>query len=799
MIAFRHLLKNKLFVGINVLSLSIGISATLVIFLMIHHDLSFDKHLPHGDRVYRVVSTGNSEWKSASVLTPLVVAIEEEITGLAAVAPIFKNYETKITINPDGKQEPTVYPKEKDFIFTNPDYFTVYPHRWLAGNASSLSEPNKMVLSKENIDKYFSGIRPEEAVGQVVRLGESVLMEVAGVVESQQANSDFKFEGFLSFATVPTNETLKTQFNWGQWNNFNDSHQCLVLLEENTLPGKIESDIALLLSRHKKAEDDHNKDRFTLQPLADVHFNADYNYAAVKASTQRNLILLALFLLALGAINFINLSTAQSIERAKEVGIRKTLGSSKATLVKQFLAETFFVTFVATLLSLVLLPILLRAFEGFVPEGMQFGNFLATEVMVFLIVQLFVVTLLAGFYPAWVMTGYSPILALKNQASKNSSLTRSALIRKALTIFQFVIAQVFLISVLLVSKQISFATNKDMGFRKEAIVNFYMPDFLNIGDKGEVLKAKLQGIPEISAVSFGSQSPAFSGSMRSTRKYDSPEFEENISFDARSGDDSYLDVYNIPLVAGRNIRLLDSTQEALVNESMLGMLKLRLPDEAIGKTFNDGNITVIGVMKDFHKASIHHDIRPTMYLGNKNGYVMHVALDKENPQSWQRALSKMEAAFNDVYPHDVFEYNFLDETVQKFYNQELKLSRLLKWAVGLSILIAGLGLFGLALFTTNRRTKEIGIRKVLGASVGQIVLLLVKGLLGLVLVACLIAFPIAWYFMHQWLADFAYKTEISWWIFVGAALGMTAVAALVLSAKSIQAANANPVESLRDE
>ncbi len=797
--AFRHIKKNKLITAINILSLSIGICATLIIFLMVRYEYSFDKHLPHGDRVYRVVSNG--DFKSSAVLVPMIRAIDEETTGLEAVAPLFHIYETKLKIEQVGKDDLKVFPKEKGLIFTDQHYFTIFPHQWLSGHVQNLTQANQIVLSEKNFHRYFPGTPVAESVGKTILYADSIPLQVAGVVAEMKENSDFKYKGYISLSTISASESLKEYHNWDAWSNYNDTYNCLVLLDPGTSPVAVQKSIDGIIRKYKKPVAGAWKDEFLLQPLKDVHFNAAYNYNAVKPATLRNLIFLAIFLLALGAINFINLSTAQSIERAKEIGIRKTLGSNKGSLISQFLMETLIVSGIATGLSILLLPILVHAFEGFLPQGFTVSNIPIGATATFLLIQLVAVTLLAGFYPAWVMTGYAPVLALKNQVYKNSNLSRSAWVRKALTVFQFTLAQVFLIAVLFVSKQISFATQMDMGFRKDALINFYVPD-INRANKGDILKNKLMEIPEIKAVSFGNQSPAFQGRMTSSLSYDaSTKEDKNLSFDARNGDEDYIKVYDIPLVAGRNVRVLDSANyfEALVNEKMLPLLEVNSPEEAIGKTFTDGHYTIVGVMKDFNIGSVHTEIRPTMYWSRKGGYVMHIALDKEHPSTWKTAIAKMEKAFTEIYPESPFEYKFLDETIKGFYQNELKLSKLLNWAVGLSVAIASLGLFGLAMFTANQRTKEIGIRKVLGASVTQIIVMLLKNLVFLVLIACIIAIPIAWYFMNKWLEDFVHKTTLSWWVFAGAGIGLLIVAVMVLSTRTYYAARANPVDSLRDE
>lgn len=795
--AWRFLRKNLLITSISVMSLAIGICATLVVFLMIRFEYSFDKHLPHGDHVYRVVSNGG--FKGSTVLVPMIREMEANLTGIEAVVPLLELGSTNLKIQQDKSDKVQLFQKEEKLLYTNDQYFKIYPHQVLAGLINSLKEPNQIVLNQSNASKYFPNLKATDMIGKVILFSDSINLQVGAVVADMKENSDFKYNGFISTATIANNPSLQEANNWNAWDSYNSGKQCLLLLKEGTLPKKIESGIEQIIKKNKEAVDGAWADKFELQPLNDVHFNSALNYNAVKLSTLRNLILLAVFLLSLGAINFINLSTAQSTQRAKEIGIRKTLGGKKSNLVRQFLLETFLVAAVATLLSLMFLPLLTLAFEGFLPDGFTIKSIPFLEITAYLIIQLIVITFIAGFYPAWVLTGYSPMMALKNQAIKNSNLTRSAWVRKGLTVFQFVLAQVFLIAVLVVSKQIHYAVNMDMGFTKDAIITFYIPDF-DKDQKAKVLKMELEKYPDIKAISFGNQSPAFNGWMTSGLSYDQGEGDgKNITFDARNGDENFIKVYDTPLVAGRNVRVLDTLSESMVNEKMLELLGIKNPVDALGKTFSNGNMTIVGVMKDFNVSSAHEPVKPTMYFSMKTGYIMHIALDKNHPETWKNAITKIEKDFKKFYPEDIFEYQFVDEMIAGFYKTEQNLAKLLNWAVALSITIASLGLFGLAVFITNQRTKEIGIRKVLGATVNQLIFLLLKNLMVLVVISSLIAIPIAWYFMHDWLTDFEYKTTLSWWIFIIAAIGLFIVATLVLTSRTYFAAQANPVDSLRDE
>ncbi|MDR6737862.1 ABC transporter permease [Sphingobacterium sp. 2149] len=794
--AYRFLKKHKLITFINITSLAIGITATLVIFLMIQYDYSFDKHVPGKERVYRVVNNG--EFKNAGVYVPLVRTMEAELPNVETVAPIYRSHIQKLKVSLATDQFP-IFPKEQKMVFTNSQYFDIFPSKWLAGSAQALNSSGNIILTQTTLEKFYGKELPSNVMGRTIIYADSIPLQVAGVIENPQHNSDFNFESFIADATIPIDNNLKNMYNWEAWNSISDSHQVLIKTKAHSNPHLLEHNIANLLKKYKYKEGEKISDKMELQALADVHFDTRFNYDATHPEALRNLILLALFLLALGAVNFINLSTAQSIERAKEVGIRKTLGSSKTTLIKQFLIETFLISLTATLFAILLLPLFLHVFEGFIPKNLSIERLDKTVIVLFLLGQLILVTLLAGFYPAWVLTGYAPVLALKNQLGKNTNLSRSAWIRKALTIFQFVMAQAFLICVLIVVRQINYATHRDMGFQKDAIVNIYIPGAFQNSAKGVILKNELKKLKDVKAISFGNIAPAMNGWMTTAISYDQSPDKESLTFDSRSGDENYLDVYQIPLLAGRNIRLLDSTSEMLINRKGLELLHIKKPHDAIGKTFENGHNIIVGVMEDFDLASARQGVKPVVYMGSKEGYVLHIALDQSHPENWKNAIDKITSSYKSVFPDDELDLRFVDEVIQNFYSQEKQLSKLLSWAVGLSVIIAGLGLFGLAIFTANQRTKEIGIRKVLGASVSQITFLLLRNLLSLVAIACIIAFPIAYYFMHNWLNDFVYRTTISPWIFGLSALGLISFASIVLSTKSIFAAKANPINSLRDE
>ena len=800
--ALRSFRKNKLTTLINVFGLSIGISAAVIIGFIIQYDFSFDKYEPDGNRIYRIVTQGDG-WNNSGVPVPLYSEVKNDVSGIETSALIlqYNGDNPKITIPKSGTSAPSVFKSQESFVFVDGSYFKLFPHRWLMGNpASSLSNAYDIVLTESRARLYFPGIPANQVAGRILMFNDTIPMTVTGVVKDVEANSDFRFNVFISLVTSAT-ATLKGTYNRNEWQNTNSNFQTLVKLTPGAKSDGVNKQIFTIFKKHRTDPDD-TKTTCRLQPLSDVHYNPDFG-GPVSLSTLNNLVLLVVFLLLLGAINFINLSTAQSVQRAKEIGIRKTLGSGKRSLVFQFLTETFFLTVLAMLLSVAISPLLLNAFAGFIPDGLKFSQvFSQPFVWLFLLCLTILVSVLAGLYPAFVLSSFQPVKVLKNQVSDLSGTTRAAWLRQSLMVFQFVIAQVFIIGVIVVDKQIHFSVEKDMGFRKDAIINFLVPfDFDNPNNKKFVLKDEISRIPEVQEVSLGNQSPAYSGQMSTVITFTEKGKEVKINVDSRNGDTAFLNVYHIGLIAGRNIMASDTANELLINETLAKQMGFLHPADAINQFVKFGNskIPVVGVMKDFHLASLRSVIRPSIYYAQpKWGYVMHVAL-QPNPATWKSAIKKMNAAWKIIYPDTDFDYTFLDEKISDFYKEDQQLSLLLTWSAGIAISISCLGLLGLIIFITNQRTKEIGIRKVLGATVSQIIALLSGDFTKLIAVAFVIAIPIAWWATHNWLQNFAYHTELSWWVFLVSGVIMICAALIILSLRAGKAAMMNPVKSLRTE
>jgi putative ABC transport system permease protein len=808
---WRTLLKHKALSVINILGLSIGISASLVIYLIVSYDLSFDKFEKDKDRIYRVVmtiATAGEEYDFAGISYAIPPAIEKEITGLDAVVPfsIFNNT-PKISVPAANNSQPIVFNNQKGFVYADENYFNLITYNWLAGSEKiSLQQPYQTVLTQSAAALYFPNLQPEQIIGRNFYMNDSIAVTVTGVVKDITANTDFTFKVFVSKLTLETARLRPQNFN--NWASANGASQLYVKLAAGASPDKIQKAITALYNRNApKQPGDNYEVNFILQPLHDIHFNPKYNtYSIPQAHTTvlLGLLAVALFLLLLGCINFINLATAQSAQRAKEIGIRKTIGGSKKQLVFQFLTEAFLLTCIATILSIILTPFILKAFSGFVPGAVQFNILQQPGILLFLSMLIIIVTFSSGFYPAVILSSYKPITVLKNQTSTRTSGTRKSSLRKVLTISQFVIAQFLIMATILVSKQINYTLNKDLGFKKDAIV--YIITSYNDAAKSHkiTLLNILRTIPEIKLVSLSYSPPNSGNTSLESMKYKDGKKEIETNVEEKFADTNYINLYDIKLLAGRNLSQSDTPKEILINETYMHVLGFQNPQNIIGKyiDWNGKQVPIVGVVGDFNQKSLHEPIKPLLITSDiGNEMLINLLLQPQNANGtiWKSALAKTEKAFKQIYPKDDFYSAFLDEDIAKGYAQEQNLSNLLTWATALAIFISCLGLLGLVMYTITQRTKEIGVRKVLGASVAQIIALISTDFLRLVLIAFIIATPLAWIGINQWLQNFAYRTPVAWWIFGAAGLFMMVISFITLSFQTINAAIANPVKSLRTD
>jgi predicted permease len=812
-IAARNFWRNKTFSMINVAGLSIGISAALVIFLIVFYEFSFDKFQPDGERIYRVVldaQVGGPEGHSGAVPAPLSAAIENEMTGVEQTAPVFQfqgDATAKVKIAGTQANNPVIYKKQPDIVFTNEHYFYILPYKWVSGSpAASLKDPFSVVLTESRARQYFPSVPAADIIGKQITYNDDIKVTVSGIVKDLNETTAFTAAEFISLATI-SKTNLQDNFMMTVWNDWMAYSHVYVKLAKGTTVQQTEQQFSSLLKKYNK---DSNKDAenamaFRLQPLADMHFNPDYASFDQRLGHKPalyGLLAIATFLLILGCINFINLTTAQATQRAKEIGVRKTMGGSRRQLIAQFLSETFFITLLATIISILLTPLLLRTFSGFIPPGLHFDLLNQPYLILFLFLLTVVVSLLSGLYPALILSAFNPVQVLKGHAISNSGQTRKAGIRKGLTIAQFVIAQFFIMGTAMVGKQINYTLNTDLGFNKEAILFFDTPGRDTVRQHGVQLLNEIKALPGVAMASRGFLPPATEGGAFTTLSYNNGREELKPNTQIRWGDPDFLNVYQIKLLAGRNVEASDTIKEFVVNESYAHAIGFLHAEDALNKyvQYNHKNLPVVGVMKDFHEQSLHSVMGPVVFAGNQGAFY-HVKLRANNADGslWRNAIAAIQKSFKKVYPEEDFNYKFFDDTIANFYETEQRTAHLLQWATGLAIFISCLGLLGLVIYTTNTRTKEIGIRKILGASVASIITILSGDFVKLVLMAFVIATPVAWWAIYKWLQGFAYRTTVSWWVFAVSGVVMLLVALATLSVQTIRTALANPVKSLRTE
>ncbi|HKZ67110.1 MAG TPA: ABC transporter permease, partial [Chitinophagaceae bacterium] len=550
-IALRNFWRNKTFSIINVSGLAIGISAALIIFLIVHHEFSYDKFQPDKDRIYRVVldaKFSGTESHSSAVPAPLGAAIQTEVTGIELTVPVFQFHgdaTAKVTIGSAGTENPVIYKHQPGIVFTNHQYFYLLPYKWVAGSpAASLKEPFSVVLTESRARQYFSSMPASDIVGKQITY-DDIKTTVSGIVKDLNETTAFTNVEFISLPTI-AKTNLQDRFMMAVWNDWMAYSHLYVKLSKGSTVQKTEDQFKGLIKKYNKNanKDANNTIAFRLQPLSDMHFNSSYagfNQRLGHKPTLYGLLAIAAFLLLLGCINFINLTTAHATQRAKEIGVRKTMGGSRRQLVFQFLSETFFTTIIATIVSVLLTPVLLKIFADFIPPGLQFDIMHQPYLIIFLLLLVVTVSFLSGLYPALILSGYNPVSVLKGQAVSNSGQTRKAGVRKTLTVAQFVIAQFFIIGTAMVSKQINYSLTTDLGFNKEAIISFNLPRD-SIKSHNTQLLNEIKAVPGVALASSGFLAPATEGGAFTNISYNNGKEEFKPNTQIRWGDPDFINV-----------------------------------------------------------------------------------------------------------------------------------------------------------------------------------------------------------------------------------------------------------------
>ena len=803
-IAWRNIFRNKTYSVINTLGLALGVCAAVTIYAVTNYELRFDNFHPDKKRIYQLVgdlteSTGNL-LHFYRLPSPVAQAAREGISDLEVVAGIIPYYAEIRISNGDAhaKTFSSAIPGTHyvTAALTEPQYFDIFRYQWLAGAPSA--DPNTVVLTQNRARDYFGDLHPDGFIGKAVIYNDSLAATVSGIIKDWDGNTDLRFTDFIAYSTI-RGPYLKQRFNTTSWDQRDMNSWVFVKLAEGGSPVQVNDRLASLV---KQLAGDRIKLAPRLQPLSEVHFNADIIENPIRTAhlpTLYSLMSIAAFILVLAIINFINLSTAQSIMRAREVGVRKVLGGGKNGLIFQFLSETFLLTILAVSIAVALVDPLLRFFGAYIPEGIFFRA--SDPSMAAFLAGITVVTAIAaGTYPGLVLSSYEPVRTLKGQGISGGNHNR--LLRKGLIVFQFTVSMIFLIGSIVVADQLRYTRQKDLGFKADAVINMESPRGQD-PDKIDVLAQNIRQIPGIQQVALQWLPPMSDNPRGMKLKYKSTD-EKDFWVTQVAGDEEFIPLYQLHLLAGRNLAPSDTVNEFVINETFSRFMGYQQPEEALGRTlfWNDRPYPVVGVVADFHTSSLHNPIEPLCIINRKDRMgSLAVRLDAKSKQSAAIAetLSQMEQVWKRVYPASAFSFSFYQESIAQLYEKDRQAATLVNVSMAVAIFISCIGLFGLSLFNAEKRAREVSIRKILGAGVGHIAILLSREYIGLAVLGLGIAAPIAWYLMHQWLNSFAYRVGIAWWVFAMAGLTAVAIALATVSYQALRTALANPAEVLKAE
>ncbi len=794
--AWRNLLRNKLTGGINILGLSLGMGCCLLILLYVTHERSYDRWLPDADRIYRVTmditNTPANEHMlfapASGTLAPALMDFPQVEVATRIVPPFSESVPMG-----DGKEK-IFY--ETGFVWADPNVFEIFDFEFLAGlPGAALQAPRDLVITRFMAEKYF-GVTGnfDRLLGLTIRK-DTAQYRITAVIGDIPENTSFRPDFIASLKEHEGNPLIE---NW----HANVFHT-FIRLAKNTDVAAFGNQIRHIADRYVGDEIKGNQQNYAynLQPLTDIHLHSDLRFEMSKNNSWRQVQifgLVAFVVLLLACINFVNLATARASRRAREVGIRKTTGARRSQLAFQFLGETLLMSFFSLAIALALVKLALPWFNQLADKQFSFADIWQSDFVWWVVGVALITGLLAGSYPAMALSRFKPVEALKSHPGKFATAGGASPLRNGLVMAQFAISFVLMVATAVISRQLDYLKTQNLGFDDEQMLVLHAPGNAELSGKYAAVRDELAKIPGVSSVSVTGIVP---GKTFANNKV-SLESDETKSTDMQLMpiDEKFLEAYGIELVAGRNLSEkieLDLSDNVLINESALAAYGWRSPEEALGKVFGGGWGTVVGVVRDFHFNSLHTKVLPLEMYFNKRRF-SYVSL-KIDAAGLDRTLADIKSKWASLVPSAPFNFSFLDEDFNRQYQAEERLSTLVMVFSALAIFIAALGLFGLATFIAEQRIKEIGIRKVLGATTAGIVGLLCKNFLKLVLAAILLATPVAWYFMRHWLADFAFRIDIGWEIFAVVGIAALAIAFFTIGFQSVKAALVNPARSLKNE
>ncbi|QEM08048.1 FtsX-like permease family protein [Mucilaginibacter rubeus] len=802
-IAWRNITRHKSYSAINVAGLAVGIAACLLIFVVVQYELSFDTYQPGYKSTYRIVTKKDREGNirySAGISTPAVDAFRLYFPQ-ATIAGINAIYGSQIVApaangNAAGDKK---FVENTGIMFAEPQLFDIFSATWLAGSALALKDPNMVVIDKSSAIKYFGNW--QLAVGKTLRMDNLLTLKVAGVIQDLPPNTDLPFKVLVSYITWKKN--LKSYHYAYTWDETSSDCQVYIKFPANVLQSSIESQMLSFSEKQFNSDSKRaaRKRYAVAQPLSAIHFDTSFGGTlgdhVTGKSTLRTLSLIAVLIIVMASINFINLSTAQSVGRSKEVGIRKVLGSSRGQLVGLVMCETAIIVLISAGLAICIAEIALPLLKHIasVPDTIGLFN---PGILLCLACVIVAVILLSGVYPAIIVSGFKPVEALKNKI--NSAVVGGISLRRVLVVTQFTISQLLIIGTAIAVKQMDFVNNADLGFNKEAILAIPCPaDSIGLSRMNS-FKQQVLTLQGVKAASFSADAPSSSHNNSSNFYFNHSDKDPGFDIFMKVADADYFKTFGLRFIAGKSYEPSDTARELVVNETFIRKLGIKRANEALGKTLtfdSYGNLPIAGVVADFKTNSMREEVKPLVMFPSKQSE-QQIAVKIES-RRLAKTAALVQSAWEKKYPEYAYTGFFVDDSIAKFYEQENQLELIYKVFALIAIFISCLGLYGLVSFMAVQRTREVGIRKILGASVSSIVYLFSKEFLALIVVAFMIGAPLAWYLMNGWLQTFAYRISPGLWVFVAAIISSLLIGWFTVGYKALKAALANPVKSLRTE
>jgi len=790
-IAYRNLQRSKAYTFINICGLALGITCAILIFMLVRYHLSFDNFHAKSDRIYRLITEFHEETivQENGVPSPLGKAFRNDFAFAEKTARVV-SYDRQLISLPNSKDN-LKFEEKEGLAYAEPEFFDIMNFPLLEGDKNTvLKNPNSAIITEKLAIKYFG---KSNAIGQTIRINNSTNYKITGILQDLPVNTDRRQEIYLSY------ENLKDENAWlagdNSWGGVYSGSQSFVLLKEGISQEIVEKALPAISKKYYSPKDAVTF-QFKLQPLSDIHFNSELGGYMEKKNLWA-LAFIGIFLIVTACVNFINLATAQALSRSKEIGVRKVLGSRKSQLFWQFIAETAIITGFAVGAALILCYAILPYVNTLFESQLTISILSDVSLLAFLAGLALIAIFCSGSYPGLILAGFQPIAALKGKLSQKN--VGGFTLRRGLVVAQFAISQILIIGTIVIANQMHFSQKTDLGFKKDAIIMLPVPD--KSISKMSTLRSRISQLPGVENTTFCLAAPASESENSSKVKFDSRQEEELFSINLKYADDQYVPTFGLKVIAGRNIVPSDTVREFLVNEMMVKKLKIKSSEDIIGKKLSvDGGtrfVTIVGVVKDFHNSSFRQSIVPVGIVSRHQDY-QNFAVNI-NAQSIKPTLESIEKLWSETYPEYVYKSEFLDDRIAKFYQLDNLMLQLIQAFAAIAIFIGCLGLYGLISFMTTQKTKEIGVRKVLGASVANIVWIFGKEFVRLLLVAFIVAGPLAWWVMNSWLQDFQYKAEFGAGVFLLSLTTTLIIAAVTVGYKSVSAALKDPVKSLKSE